>query len=183
MKTKEMMLISLFAALSAICAQLTIPLPISPVPITLQVLAVCLAAAILGSRLSTLSQLIYIAVGMLGMPVFAAGASGLHTVLGPSGGYIIGFLPASLIIGKIIEAKPLPTLLSSFAAMLCGLSIIYFAGMMQLSLVTGVTLKAAFISGVAPFIGMDIAKITVGASVACSVRTILIKQSLLETRH
>ncbi|MDD3297344.1 MAG: biotin transporter BioY, partial [Firmicutes bacterium] len=179
MKTTEMILVSMFAALMAIFAQITIPLPISPVPITMQELAVCLAAAILGSRLALLSQLIYIAVGIIGMPVFSGGTAGLARLMGPTGGYITGFLLASYVIGKIVEQRPLPTIRRTFLAMLCGLLLIYTCGMLQLSLVTGITLKAAFLSGVIPFIGIAIIKIVLGATVAASVRTILIKQNLL----
>jgi len=180
MKTTEMILVSMFAALMAIFAQITIPLPISPVPITMQELAVCLAAAILGSRLALLSQLIYIAVGIIGMPVFSGGTAGLARLMGPTGGYITGFLLASYVIGKIVEQRPLPTIRRTFLAMLCGLLLIYTCGMLQLSLVTGITLKAAFLSGVIPFIGIAIIKIVLGATVAASVRTILIKQNLLK---
>lgn len=179
MKTKEMILISMFAALTAIFAQFTIPIPISPVPITLQVLAVCLNAAILGSRLAVLSQLIYIAVGISGMPVFSGGTAGLAQVMGPTGGYITGFLFSSYVIGKLVERRPLPTLFSTLLAMLSGLVLIYICGMIQLSLVMGINLRTAFVSGVVPFIGMDIIKIALGSAVACSVRTILIKQNLI----
>ncbi len=179
MKIKEMILISMFAALTAIFAQIIIPLPISPVPITLQVLAVCLASAILGSRLAMLSQLIYIALGLIGMPVFSGGTAGLAQIAGPTGGYIIGFLLSSFVIGKIVEQKPYPTTINTFLAMLCGLFIIYGCGMLQLSIVTGIPIKAAFMSGVLPFLGGDLIKIVLGAAVACSVRAVLIKQGLL----
>ena len=157
-------------------------LPISPVPVTMQELAVCLAAAILGSRLAVLSQLIYIAVGIIGMPVFSGSTAGLARLIGPTGGYITGFLLSSFVIGKIVEQRPLPTLPGTFLAMLCGLIVIYTCGMLQLSLVLGISLKAAFISGVVPFIGMAIIKIAVGAAVACSVRTVLLRQNLLKTQ-
>ena len=183
MKTKDMILVSMFAALTAIFAQVTIPLPISPVPITLQVLAVCLTSAILGSRLAFMSMLVYIAVGILGMPVFSGGASGLGVVMGPTGGYITGFLLSSYVTGKLVQRKPLPTLSNTLFAMFSGLLVIYATGMLQLSLVTGMPLQAAFMSGVVPFIGLDIIKIAVGAGVACSVRTILIRQNLLKTSY
>ena len=78
-----------------------------------------------------------------------------------------------------MEQRPLPTLTGTFLAMLCGLCVIYTCGMLQLSLVLDITLKAAFMAGVFPFIGIAIIKIALGAAVACSVRTILIKQNLL----
>lgn len=179
MATRDMITAGIFAALTAIFAQITIPLPFTPVPITLQVLAVCMAAAILGSKLGTISQLVYVLIGSLGMPVFSAGRSGLQVVLGPSGGYILGFVAAAFIIGKIIERKSLPTLKVTLIAMWAGLAAIYLIGMLQLSLVTGMPLSAAFMAGVIPFIWMDTIKITLGAYIAYSVRTVLIKQRLI----
>ncbi|MBA1333986.1 MAG: Substrate-specific component BioY of biotin ECF transporter [Firmicutes bacterium] len=182
MNTKEMIAAAMFAALTAIFAQISIPLPFSPVPITLQVLAVCLAAAILGSKLGTLSQLLYVAIGAIGLPVFAAGTSGIQAIIGPRGGYIIGFVLGAFVIGKIVERKSPPTLPVTMAAMLAGVIVIYFAGMLQLSVVTGMDLKAAFLAGVAPFVGMDVIKIALGSYVAYSVRNVLIRQNLLTVR-
>jgi biotin transport system substrate-specific component len=181
MKTREMVAAAMFAALTAILAQISVPLPFSPVPITFQVLAVCLAAAILGSRLGALSQLIYVVMGAIGMPVFAGGTSGLQRLAGPTGGYILSYIIAAFIIGIIVE-KFRPALINTFLAMLAGLVIIYAMGMTQLSIVTGMDLKAAFMAGVAPFIGMDIIKIAAGSYVAYSVRTVLLKQKLLSAK-
>ena len=181
-KTKDMILVSMFAALTAFSPRLPFRFN-SPVPITLQVLAVCLTSAILGSRLAVMSMLVYIVVGILGMPVFSGGASGRGAVMGPTGGYITGFLLSSYVTGKLVQRKPLPTMSNTIVAMFSGLLVIYTAGMLQLSLVTGMPLQAAFMSGVVPFIGLDIIKIAVGAGVACSVRTILIRQNLLKTSY
>ncbi len=179
MTVRDIISAGIFAALTAIFAQITIPLPFTPVPITLQVFAVCLTAAILGSRLGTISMSVYVLIGALGMPVFSAGKAGLQIVLGPTGGYIIGFILAAGVTGKIVERKSPPTFKHSLAAMAAGLVIVYLAGMLQLSLVTGMPLSAAFAAGVAPFIWMDAVKIALGASIACSVRRALIKQKLI----
>jgi len=179
MSIREMIAASIFAALTAIFAQLMIPLPFTPVPITFQVLAVCLAAAILGSRLGTISQLVYVLIGTLGIPVFSAGRSGLQVVLGPSGGYILGFIIAAFVIGKIVELKSAPTFKNTLLAMSAGLAVIYLSGMLQLSLVTGMPLSGAFMTGVVPFIWMDAIKISLGASIASKVRTVLKKQKLI----
>jgi biotin transport system substrate-specific component len=178
MKIRDMIAASMFAALTAIFAQVTIPIP-GLVPITLQVLAVCLASAILGSRLGLVSQLIYVALGTLGLPVFAAGTAGVGAIVGPTGGYIIGFVLAGYIIGKIVEKKPVPTSINSLLAMLAGLAVIYAAGVIQLSAVTGMGLKAAFWAGAAPFLLPDMLKIGLGSYVACSVRQVLLRERLL----
>jgi biotin transport system substrate-specific component len=181
MKIRDMIGAAMFAAITAIFAQVSIPIP-GLVPITLQVLAVCLASAILGSRLGAISQLMYVALGAIGLPVFAAGTAGLEAIIGPRGGYIIGFVLASYVIGKIAEKTPLPTPINTFLAMVAGLIVIYAAGIIQLSAVTGIGLKAAFFAGALPFLLPDLIKIGLGSYVACSVRHTLIKERLLPTK-
>lgn len=182
MSTRDMIAVAIFAALTAIFAQISIPLPFTPVPVTFQVLAVCLTAAILGSKLGTVSQLIYVALGAIGVPVFSGGKAGLHIITGPTGGYILGFIAAAFIIGRIVERKSVPTFANTSTAMLSGLLAIYLLGMVQLALVAKLPLPAAFMAGVVPFIGIDIVKIVLGAYIACSVRSILIKQRLISVR-
>lgn len=101
LSTKELILISLFAALTAISAMFSIP--IGPVPVTLQTFMVILSGIVLGSRLGLMSQLIYLLLGLIGLPVFSGGAGGLGTVLTPSFGFLIGFPISAYVIGKIIE--------------------------------------------------------------------------------
>ena len=87
MKTKSMILVALFAAITSVLALLpAIPLPFSPVPITFQVIGIFLAGAILGPRLGFLSQLVYLLLGSIGLPVFAGGSAGFSVILGPTGG-------------------------------------------------------------------------------------------------
>jgi biotin transport system substrate-specific component len=97
----DLVIAAMFAAVIAILAQFSIPMPL--VPLTLQTFAVCLVVSILGTRVGTWSVLIYILMGAIGLPVFAGGAAGIHVVVGPTGGYIVGFILAALVIGIILK--------------------------------------------------------------------------------
>ena len=102
---KKMAFASLFAALIAVGAYIKIPIPFSPVPITLQVFFIFLAGAMLGARWGTLSVIVYLLLGIVGLPVFSGGASGLGVLLGPTGGYLIGFVVAAFLVGTLCEKK------------------------------------------------------------------------------
>ena len=101
--TKCIALIGLMAAVTCILGPLSIPLPISPVPISLTNFAIYLAIYVLGTRRGTLSYLIYLLIGFVGVPVFAAFTAGPQKLLGPTGGYLIGFIPMALICGIFID--------------------------------------------------------------------------------
>ncbi len=151
---KEMILVSLFAALTAIGAYIFIPLPLSPVPITLQLLFAFLAGGILGKKLGFLSQLLYLFIGIVGLPVFAGGMGGIGVFFGPTGGYLIGFLPAAYLAGtgkKIFKIKLLYLLLA--------LGILYLLGITGLMIFSGLNLKSAFTGGILPFLPGDIFKV------------------------
>jgi biotin transport system substrate-specific component len=102
-KTHKMVMCALFAALTAILSQIVIP--IGPIPINLATFAVFISGALLGSKLGALSLLIFALLGAFGVPVFAMFRSGLDALLGPTGGYIIGYIPAAFITGFIIEKR------------------------------------------------------------------------------
>ncbi|MDW8185453.1 MAG: biotin transporter BioY [Anaerolineae bacterium] len=149
---------SLFAALMA---QIAIPLPFTPVPITGQTLAVLLVGASLGSRRGALSIAAYVLEGALGLPVFAGGAAGISRLQGPTGGYLIGFIAAAFITGWLAERgwdrRPLSTAL----AMLAGNAVIYLFGLPWLALFLGGFLgpKGAIALGLLPFIPGDLLKL------------------------
>lgn len=104
-KLRMMIISALFAAIIGVLAQVTVPLPL--VPITGQTLAIGLAATILGARYGTLSVLIYLCMGAIGIPVFAQMSGGLGILVGPTGGYLIGFIPTALIIGFFLKKRVL----------------------------------------------------------------------------
>src|SRR3712207_1750584 len=100
-KLKGMIFAALFAALTAACAWFKVPLPFTPVPITLQTLAVLLSGAMLGAYYGALSMIIYLILGAIGLPVFAGGGSGFGSLLGPTGGYLLSYPIASFVVGKM----------------------------------------------------------------------------------
>lgn len=162
-KIRQLILVALFAALTAAGAWVRIPLPFSPVPVTLQVLFTLLAGAVLGANLGALSQVVYVLLGCVGLPVFAGGTAGYGVLVGPTGGYLFGFIIAAFLIGKLLEGRTNPGFGSIFASMLAGVVVIYLLGMIQLSLFMKLSLGKAFLLGVVPFIGVDLIKALVGA--------------------
>jgi biotin transport system substrate-specific component len=176
---RSMTLTSLFTALIALLAQVSIPLPFSPVPITGQVFGVFLTAGILGSRLGVSAILLYIIMGVLGLPVFSLGRSGFHQLVGPTGGYLIGFVIASYIIGCFSERshKASPTVIA--VGMIIAMGAVYATGSLHLSLVLGLSLPEALSIGVLPYILLDLIKIALAATTASIMRNTLIKANLM----
>lgn len=153
---KDLVFTAMFAALIAVCSILSIP--IGEVPITLQTFAVCLAAAMLGWKRGTLSVLIYVLLGAVGVPVFAGMTGGVGILAGPTGGYIIGFIPAAIIIGLAAdkwERKALPLI----AAMVLGVLVCYLIGTIWFMVVTGMGIGESLMLCVVPFLIPDGVKI------------------------
>lgn len=170
MKTKELTLIAMFAAITAVLSWLPpIPLPFSPVPITFQVIGVLMAGALLGPKLGFLSQLVYVFLGVMGLPVFAGGNAGLGVIIGPTGGYIIGFILAAFVVGWFIHIYPSNKFSKYAIAMTLGIFSIYIPGTLQLALVTGLSLQKALMVGTLPYIPLDIVKAVIVSMVAVPV--------------
>ena len=161
--TRSMAMIALFAALTAVGAWIQIP--IAPVPFTFQVLFVLLAGVMLGSWNGALSQIVYVLLGVIGLPVFAGGTSGLGILFGPTGGYLFGFILAAFLIGKVNEVLK-HNFLMELVSMVAGIMVIYILGMAQLAVVANLSLGKAFIGGVLPFIGFDLVKAAIAAVIA-----------------
>jgi len=155
---------ALFGAGTAAGAYLMIPVP--PVPITLQTLFLYLAGALLGGRLALMSQVVYLLLGIIGLPVFAGGKAGLGVLFGPTGGYLIGFLAASYIVGKWNEMLQKPSFSMVLLSMVAGTIPIYVLGVLQLCLVAKLALGKAVAVGVLPFLIGDAIKIVVAALLA-----------------
>ena len=148
--------------LIALSAHVAIPLPFSPVPITGQTLAVLLVGALLGSRRGALCLLAYLAEGLAGLPVFApGGAPGLARLLGPTGGYLVGFVAAAYVTGRLAEEGWDRRVLSTIAAMLLGSAVIYTCGVSWLAVPLG--LEKALVAGLYPFIPGDLVKVVLAA--------------------
>ena len=151
--------ITMFAAATAIAARIEIPH--QPVPYTLQTLVVLLAGAFLGARNGAVSQLLYIAVGALGVPVFSAGRIGFAALLGPTGGYLLAFPIAAAAVGYFIQRRR--TLAWSFLSMLIGLIIIFTSGTAQLYAVVFKDWAKAFDAGFLIFSWWDVLKLSMAA--------------------
>lgn len=158
----------MFAALTA--AGAFIAIPISVVPFTLQNLFTTLAGLLLGARVGALSQITYILVGLAGLPVFAGGKAGLGVLLGPTGGYLIGFVLGAFTIGKLAEIRKHPSAWWLFASALLGHVVIYGAGVTWLSFIAHISVRKAAIVGLLPFLPGDVLKCIVAAIVARKIR-------------
>lgn len=152
---RDAALIGAGAILTALCSQATIPW--HPVPFTLQTFAVLLTAFALGSRRGAAAQLAYVGSGALGLPVFAGWSGGLAHLLGPTGGYLIGFVAAAWLVGRLAEKGWDRRLDLSLAAMALGNLAIYTFGAAWLSAYVG--LGEALRSGVLPFLLGDAVKV------------------------
>ncbi|ACL69274.1 biotin transporter BioY [Halothermothrix orenii] len=152
--------IAFFAALTGILAYISFPLPFSPVPVSGQTLGVMLAGLLLGSYRGFLSQIAYILLGVIGLPVFAGGSSGIGSLFGPSGGYIWGFLFGAYIIGRLFESFNNSNYIVKFFFLVTGgIVVVYLFGITQLIIVTKMSLTEAIVSGMLPFLPGDLFKI------------------------
>lgn len=171
LKTRDMILVALFAALTALGAFIKIPLYI--VPFTLQFMFCAFSGLLLGSRLGALSQIVYIAMGLAGLPVFTKGG-GLNYVFQPTFGYLIGFIIASYVIGKITENKKF-TFIRALTAALIGLIIVYIVGATYLYIIMSfylgkkITVDWAVKYGILLFIGGDTVSSIITAIVSCRI--------------
>jgi biotin transport system substrate-specific component len=159
--------VGLGALVVAIAAQVVVPVPFSPVPMTLQPLAVLAVGGILGGAAGLSALLLYLALGILGLPVFAAGGSGLAHLLGPTGGYLLAFPIAAGVTGAL-TGRPLATpgagsVLRVLLACALAMVIIHIGGVAQLALLGGDT-SLAFRVGFVPFLTGDLLKIGLAAA-------------------
>lgn len=161
---------SLLAALTAAGAYVFVP--IGPVPIVLQNMFVLLAGLLLGSRWGLASVGLYLLAGICGLPVFAGGTGGIGRIAGPTGGFLLGYLPAVFLVGSISERLP-PRIIWDAAAMIAGTVVHYACGVSWLKVVTGLTFPKAFAVGMYPFLVGDGLKIAAAAIIARSVRPVI----------
>lgn len=161
---------ALMAAVTAVAAQITIPLPFSPVPFTLQVLAVVLSGLLLGPRYGALAQAIYVLVGAVGVPVFAGFKGGLGIIAGPTGGYLLSYPIAAAVAGlaayAAVRSVRRRALTTSFAWGVAALAVIYALGATWLSVAAGLPIGVAIAQGVLPFVVFDLVKVGLAALVA-----------------
>ena len=166
------------ALLTAVTAQVAIPLPFTPVPVTLQVLAVVLSGFLLGSRRGAAAQLTYLTLGAMGTPVFQAFNGGFWYMLGPTGGYLISYPLAAALAGLALPfvagaavgaAARWRAAAAAVVVGLLGLAAIYAFGAAWLAFVTNLPVGTALAQGVLPFVAIDAVKIALAALIAAGI--------------
>lgn len=157
----DISLIVLGSFFVAAMAQLTIYLPLSPVPITGQTFAVLLIGMLFGSRRGAAALLLYVAEGLAGLPVFAGARAGLASLLSPTGGYLLGFIAAAYVVGLLAERGASKRLFSTLMAFIVGSAVIYLFGVVWLSSFLG--WSAALTAGMTPFLLGDAVKALLAA--------------------
>jgi biotin transport system substrate-specific component len=161
-RVRHLILVVIGAAFVALCARIVIPT--QPVPFTGQTFGVLVVGGALGTRRGVAALLLYLAVGLVGLPVYAEQKSGVDTFLGVTGGYLIGFVAAAALVGRFAELgwdRRLPGALAAFGI---GSLIIYAIGVPWLKLVTGVSWAEAVALGMTPFLLWDAAKVLIAAA-------------------
>lgn len=148
----------------ALAAQFALPIPGTPVPLTLQPLVVVLAGLLLGPAAAAAAMVLYLVAGAAGLPVFAPiGAPGLVRLLGPTGGYLLAYPVAAAVAGRLGAGRA--AFATRVMAAMAGMLVIYLGGLAQLAVVTG-SLASAALLGVLPFVAADAVKAVVAAAVA-----------------
>ena len=163
-RTKQMVLIALMTAVTCVLGPLSIPLPFSPVPISLTNFAIFLAIFILGMKNGTISFIIYLLLGAVGVPVFSSFRGGFQVLAGPTGGYLIGFIFLALIMGFALDhfdRKLVPTIIG----MIIGMAVCYAFGTVWLAKLLSLSFKEGLMMGVIPYLPGDAAKIIIAAIV------------------
>lgn len=145
-------------AITSASAQIAIPLPFTPVPLTLQTFAVLVGAAALGATRSVIAQTLYFLLAAIGAPVLAGGAGGIDKVFGATGGYLVGFIVASYVVGRIAKQGATKQIKSTVLAYVAGSVVIYLLGFSWLAIFTGNSFSWAFTFGVLPFLVGDLIK-------------------------
>jgi biotin transport system substrate-specific component len=171
------------AALTAAAAQVSVPLPFTAVPFTFQPMVVLLGGLALGARLGAAAQIVYLAAGIAGLPVFAASPTlppGALRLLGPTGGYLLAYPLAAFIVGALAQRGFDRRYVTSVLAMLAGLVVVYACGTMWLAWFAqlggqraAVGLQSALAAGVLPFVAADVIKLLAAAGIMPSLWRLL----------
>ncbi|KAJ53600.1 biotin transport system substrate-specific component [Clostridium tetanomorphum] len=167
LSTKDLVLCGMFAAITGVVSQISIP--IHPIPFTLQVFAVYLTGIILGYKKAFISQLIYVALGAVGVPLFSNFRGGIQSIVGPTGGFIIAFPFMALIVGYFFEKSKDKGMLA--IGLLLSLVFCYTLGTIQLSIVTGMSILKAINVAVLPFVLFDLIKIFIAYIIGLKIKS------------
>lgn len=171
LNTKSIAFIGVSAALTAVCSQIALPLPLG-VPMTLQTFSIALAGYLLGKRDGTLSTIVFILLGAAGAPVFAGFKGGISVLIGPTGGFLAGFILMALLCGIASDIKnKAAVILISLAGLACA----HIFGLIWLIHVSGTSLKNAFLLASAPFIIKDIISMIIAYIIASRISEAVFK--------
>lgn len=172
----NMLFIAGASVLIAIAAQISVPIPHSPVPLTMQPLAVLLIGVVLGSWRGAAAAALYLLEGLGGLPVFAQGQGGLAVLLGPTAGYLLSYPLAAFVAGWVSERGWGSSVARATAGMLAALAVIYAGGWSWLSIVAGA--RGAFAIGIAPFLIADVIKVALGAALLPRAQRLVARMSV-----
>lgn len=167
-----MIRIAFFATCTAVGAFIALPLPFTPVPFTLQLFFTILSPLVIGPRSGALSQAVYLALGAVGVPVFAGGVGGLGVLLGPTGGFLVGFVPGAYVMGKlntVLDGRASPWVRGLLVG-IGGFGVIYGMGSLWLAKVLDISLSKALVLGCVPYIVPDSIKCFLAITAAGTLR-------------
>mgnify|MGYP000867775459 CR=1 FL=1 len=170
LSTRKLVLIALMTAITCIFAPMAIPIPVSPVPISLTNLVIMISIYVLGFRDATISYIVYLLLGLVGLPVFSGFTGGLEKLAGPTGGYLIGFIFMTIIAGigtNKFGGKKLPAVLG----MVLGLAVAYIFGTAWLAYQMHISFMAGLSVGVLPYLAGDAVKIIIAMIVGPILRS------------
>lgn len=167
MKTKDLVLCSIFAAITSILSQISIPIPFTTVPLTMQIFSVALTGMVLGSKRGFISIMIYLILGAIGIPVFAQMSGGIAVLVGPTGGFLLGCPFMAFIVGLVCEKSS--SKIHIMLSMIVGLIVIYIIGTIMFSLITKSSLYQSLLACVLPFVLVDIIKLILAVSVGTTI--------------
>ena len=170
LSTRKLVLIALMTAITCIFAPMAIPIPVSPVPISLTNLVIMISIYVLGFKDATISYIVYLLLGLVGLPVFSGFTGGLGKLAGPTGGYLIGFIFLALIAGLFVDKFPKNRILA-VVGMLIGMAITYIFGTEWLAIQLKMSFVAALSVGVIPYLAGDAVKIIIAIIVGPVLRS------------
>ena len=175
---KQISLVGLMTAIICVLAPFALPIPVSPVQISLGTLAIYFVLTVLGLKLGTISVVVYILLGLTGLPVFAGFTGGAGRLLGPSGGFILGYIFMALICGFFIDRWG-NNIFLSFLGFLLGTAVLYLFSSLWLIYQTSVTLSQAVLAYVIPYIPGDLIKLITAMILGRQVRNSLKRAGLI----
>ena len=177
MKTRDLVLTAFFAALTCVLSVISIPIPISPVPLSLSLAAIFLAGALLPKNQAAVAQIVYILLGVIGLPVFSKMQAGPGVLAGPTGGYLIAYPIMAYLIALIIEKTGKRNFSVYVLSMVCSLVVCYTLGTFWLSAVAHLSFEAALAAGVLPFAVLDVVKAILASLLALALYRALSKRN------